>query len=152
MRTLFPALLLPLTMTLAACGGGTENPAVTDAADAMPNEIVDLPVEGNDAIGNESAVANEWTGRWIGPEGTYATILPDEEVGPGHYRINMKYGLDDSMAGDFQAVTDGETLRFTRPDGDQVLKRGDGAATGMKYLAEKSDCIYVKSGEGYCRD
>lgn len=152
MRILVPALLVPITLTLSACGGGTQTPGSTNAADAMPNEVIDLPVEGNDAIGNESAVANEWTGRWIGVEGTYATIVPDEEVGPGHYRINMKYGLDDTMAGNYSAVAEGDTLTFTRPDGDQVLKRGDGAATGMKYLAEKKDCIVVKTGEGYCRD
>ena len=46
----------------------------------------------------------------------------------------------------------GDTITFTRPDGDQILHATNGMATGLKYLATKKDCLTVKPGEGYCRD
>jgi hypothetical protein len=33
-----------------------------------------------------------------------------------------------------------------------ALHRTDGARTGMKWLADKRDCLTVAFGEGYCRD
>ena len=52
----------------------------------------------------------------------------------------------------FDGVAKGDTIVFTRPDGPQVLRETEGKDTGLKYLADKTDCLTVKPGEGYCRD
>lgn len=91
-----------------------------------------------------------WVGRWRGVEGLNLVIAKDAAAGPGHYRLTDQYSLDDK--GVFKGEAVGDTIRFTRPDGDQILRATDGAATGLKYLATKKDCLTVKPGEGYCRD
>jgi hypothetical protein len=94
--------------------------------------------------------AERWIGRWKGVEGLMLTIAADPAKRPGHYRLTDRYTLDDE--GVFDGVAKGATIVFTRPDGRQVLRATDGAATGLKYLAKKTDCLTVKPGEGYCRD
>lgn len=91
-----------------------------------------------------------WIGRWTGVEGLTLEIEEDAKGGPGHYRLNQRYTLDDKGVFLGQAV--GDTIQFHRPDGDQVLRATDGAATGLKWLATKKNCLTVKPGEGYCRD
>ncbi|WBO23522.1 hypothetical protein [Sphingomonas abietis] len=93
---------------------------------------------------------DRWIGRWRGVEGLTLVIARDAAKGPGHYRLTDQYTLDDR--GVFAGRAIGDTIQFTRPDGDQVLRAGNGAATGLKYLATKKDCLTVKPGEGYCRD
>ena len=34
----------------------------------------------------------------------------------------------------------------------ESLRPGSGVETGMKWLQDKSDCLVVKPGEGYCRE
>ena len=64
----------------------------------------------------------------------------------------MQYGLDAAAAGTFKGEAAEDGIAFTRPDGPQQLRAGDGAATGLKWLADKKDCLVVDTGEGYCRD
>jgi hypothetical protein len=63
----------------------------------------------------------------------------------------MQYGLDADAAGTFKGEAAEDGIAFTRPDGPQLLRAGDGAATGLKWLADKKDCLIVATGEGYCR-
>lgn len=107
--------------------------------------------EADPAIANATATAPDFAGRWIGPEGMFLDIAADPEVGPGHYTIRNRWGLDTEMEGAFKGTVEAGVLRFTRPDGDQTLTPGSGEATGMKYLLDKSDCLIVRTGEGYCR-
>jgi len=94
--------------------------------------------------------AEGWIGRWKGVEGLTLEIAADPAKRPGHYRLTDRYTLDDK--GVFDGVAKGDTIVFSRPDGPQVLREADGKDTGLKYLADKSDCLMVKSGEAYCRD
>ena len=68
------------------------------------------------------------------------------------YLLTMKYGLDNDDAGTFKGEANEDGITFTRPDGPQQLSAGDGEATGLKWLADKKDCLIVDTGEGYCRD
>jgi hypothetical protein len=34
----------------------------------------------------------------------------------------------------------------------ESIRATDGPATGMKWLSDKSNCLTIRSGEGYCRD
>jgi hypothetical protein len=107
----------------------------------------------NDRIGklaDPGTPTDEWVGRWRGVEGLNLVIAKDAAKGPGHYTLTQQYSLDDK--GVFEGRAVGDTIQFTRPDGDQVLRETDGAATGLKWLAGKKVCLTVKPGEGYCQD
>ena len=95
---------------------------------------------------------DKWVGKWIGVEGLHLTIAKDESIGRGHYILTMQYGLDADDSGTFKGEAAEGGIAFTRPDGPQLLRAGDGAATGMKWLAYKKDCLVVDTGEGYCRN
>lgn len=90
----------------------------------------------------------DYAGRWTGVEGMFLDVAPGAT--PGAYRLTMQYDLDHK--GSFDAMRDGDTLAFERDGKRMALKPTDGAATGLKYLAGKKDCLTVASGEGYCRD
>lgn len=88
-----------------------------------------------------------WEGRWTGVEGMYLDIQPSAE---GRYQLEMQYDLDN--AGIFTGQDGEKGIAFTRDGQRLTLIEGRGDATGLKYLAEKRDCLIVKDGEGYCRD
>ena len=97
-------------------------------------------------------LSDQWIGRWAGVEGLFLDISKDEPAGPGHYLLEMQYGLDADQRGTFEGQTTAEGIRFNREDGQHLLRAGDGETTGMKWLLEKEDCLIVKTDEGYCRD
>lgn len=99
----------------------------------------------------ETPPTDKWIGQWIGVEGLHLTIAKDDGIGRGHYLLTMQYGLDAEDAGTFKGEAAEDGIAFTRPDGPQSLRAGDGAATGLKWLADKKDCLIVATGEGYCR-
>jgi hypothetical protein len=99
----------------------------------------------------ETLPTDKWVGKWIGVEGLNLTVSKDNTIGRGHYVLTMQYGLDADDSGTFKGVATDEGISFTRPDGPQILRAGDGEATGLKWLADKKDCLVVDSGEGYCR-
>ncbi|MCK6187841.1 MULTISPECIES: lipoprotein [unclassified Pseudomonas] len=94
---------------------------------------------------------DQWLGKWVGVEGLHLTIAKDDVVGRGHYILTMQYGLDAEDSGTFKGAAFEDGIAFTRPDGPQLLRAGDGEATGLKWLADKKDCLVVNTGEGYCR-
>ena len=89
--------------------------------------------------------ADVWVGRWQGPEVTFLDITG----GPGTYRITVQ-NLDGPRS--FDAKAGSSSLVFTRDGVVETLRAGTGVDTGMKWLADKRDCLVVKAGEGYCRD
>lgn len=95
---------------------------------------------------------DKWVGKWIGVEGLNLTIAKDDSIGRGHYLLTMRYGLDADDSGTFKGEAAEDGIAFTRPDGPQLLRAGDGEATGLKWLADKKDCLIVDTGEGYCRE
>lgn len=92
-------------------------------------------------------VPDDWAGRWNGVEATYLDIRKTEQ--PGIYDIAIS-DLDRERI--FTAIADGDTLKFTRDNQDEIVMPGNGEQTGMKWLSYKKDCLIVKTGEGYCRD
>ncbi|MGP9665779.1 hypothetical protein ACT3TY_14295 [Halomonas sp. AOP22-C1-8] len=97
-------------------------------------------------------MTDQWVGRWIGVEGLFLEVSQDDSAGPGHYLLEMQYGLDADQHGTFEGQATDDGISFSRDDGQQRLRAGDGEATGLKWLAEKEDCLVVQAGEGYCRD
>jgi len=135
-KTLF---LLSTLALLAACN--QEHKAPTQPAPPSVQATLVPPTPPTD----------QWVGKWIGVEGLNLTVAKDDAVGRGHYLLTMQYGLDAEDAGTFKGEEADNGIAFTRPDGPQMLRAGDGEATGLKWLADKKDCLIVATGEGYCR-
>ena len=91
---------------------------------------------------------SELTGRWVGPEGTFAEV---ERIDRDTVRVTMRYDLD--HRGTFAGTRVGDTIRLRgRPDGPVTLTRSSGAETGMKWLDPAADCLTATVGEeAYCR-
>lgn len=132
-----PRHLLPLlacAATLCACNQ-PDPPLATPPA--QPASAV--------AAASAPEPTSAWLGRWQGPEGTYLDITG----GPGAYRVTIS-NLDGPRTFDARAGSD--SLVILRDGTTETLRPGNGVDTGMKWLADKRDCLVVKRGEGYCRD
>lgn len=136
------ALALSTIILISGCSSESEPPASSASTSDTATEQSQPDYETTD----------QWVGRWTGVEGLFLEISKDEPVGPGHYLLEMQYGLDAEQSGTFEGQATDEGISFSRDDGQQLLRAGDGEATGMKWLAEKEDCLVVVTGEGYCRD
>jgi hypothetical protein len=93
----------------------------------------------------DPAQTKQWLGRWNGPEGTYLEISGT----PADYRLTIA-NLDGPRR--FVGRAQGVKIVFVRDGVVETLSASDGDATGMKWLADKRDCLTVRRGEGYCRD
>lgn len=89
-------------------------------------------------------ISNVWLGKWNGPEGTALTIAP---TGAG-YNVTIQ-NLDGPRV--FPVSLKNDALVFTRDHVEERIRPGTGTETGMKWLADKKNCLVVKPGEGYCR-
>ena len=97
-------------------------------------------------LGPASApVPDQWLGKWNGPEGTFVQLTG----GHGKYEVTVQ-NLDGPRTFQGQAV--GDRIEFERNGVKESLRATNGAETGMKWLSDKSNCLTVRAGEGYCRD
>lgn len=117
------------------------NGTALDGAEAVPAD------EGGDDDSDTGADTPDLTGRWIGVEGMVLDVADGDA--PGRYTLTMQYDLDHK--GVFTGTASGSGIAFTRNGQSLMLRPTDGAGTGLKYLVNKTDCLTVKSGEGYCR-
>ncbi|MGO2241903.1 MAG: hypothetical protein ACTH5D_09130 [Halomonas sp.] len=136
------ALALSTMILISECSSENEPPASSTATSDTATEQNQPHYETTD----------QWVGRWIGVEGLFLEISKDESAGPGQYLLEMQYGLDAEQSGTFEGQATAEGINFSREDGQQLLRAGDGEDTGMKWLLEKEDCLIAATGEGYCRD
>lgn len=126
--------------------------ALLAACDKTPKEAPKpAPASVQATLVPETPPTDKWVAKWVGVEGLHLTIAKDDSIGRGHYLLTMQYGLDADDAGTFKGEATEDGIAFIRPDGPQLLRAGDGAATGLKWLADKKDCLIVATGEGYCR-
>jgi hypothetical protein len=88
---------------------------------------------------------DEWLGRWDGPEGTYLELSKN-----GDKYVVVIQDLDGAKK--FEGSGDGHRIRFTRDGKTEFISAGDGEAAGMKWLADKKNCLLTKKGEGWCRN
>lgn len=137
MRRPAPAVHHPLAALIAATLAGA---GCSDAG--PPPAGVPTP-----AAASASAVdPTAWLGRWTGPEGTYLEVSGGAD---GGYTLTLA-NLDGPRTFDGRRVDAG--IAFERDGRTHPLRRSDGAGTGMKWLAGKTDCLVVEPGEGFCRD
>jgi len=88
--------------------------------------------------------ADAWTGTWTGPEGTFLQIAGSR----GRYEITIK---DLDAARSYQGEAAGDRIVFSRDGIEETVRATTGTETGMKWLADKQECLTVRPGEGYCR-
>lgn len=88
---------------------------------------------------------DEWLGKWTGPEGTFLELAG----GHGKYDVTVQ-NLDGPRKFDGRYADGG--IEFDRDGTREVIRATNGAETGMKWLADKKNCLTVRTGEGYCRD
>jgi hypothetical protein len=95
---------------------------------------------------SNDALADSWRGQWTGPEGTMLLITGSQ----GEYEVVVR-NLDGPLAFAGHSVVNG--IEFTRDGTVELIRATDGQGTGMKWLAEKQDCLVIRKGEeGFCRD
>jgi len=88
---------------------------------------------------------DKWLGQWNGPEGTLLRLAGEK----GKYEITIQ-NLDGQRY--FQGNAVGDQIQFERDGVKESIRATNGADTGMKWLSDKSNCLTVRQGEGYCRD
>jgi hypothetical protein len=94
--------------------------------------------------GSAAADTDAWIGQWIGPEGTFLRL----DGGGGRYTITIQ-NLDGPMT--YQGIAVAGQIQFHRNGRKESLRATNGVGTGMKWLSDKTVCLTVLPGEGYCR-
>ena len=84
-----------------------------------------------------------WAGTWFGPEGMSLQIVA---------RPDARYDVIIDGERTFIGTGGSGHIYFERDGVQEKIQATDGEATGMKWLADKSTCLTIKEGEGYCRD
>ncbi len=140
-----------LALMLAACSGpapDTKTDGAMTSAGSVENTVIVPPDETVAEPENGTTATADPVGRWNGVEGMYLVV--SKGTAPGRYRLEMQWDLDNK--GVFDGTAKGDMIVFERKGVRQTLRPTDGAATGLKYLDGKAECLTVKPGEGYCRD
>ena len=122
-------------LSLAGCQDRPTEAAAPPAGASAPAAPAPAPAPATDA----------WLGQWNGPEGTFIQLAG----GGGKYEVTVR-NLDGPRT--FPGTAAGDRIEFERDGVKESLRATNGAETGMKWLSEKSNCLTVRSGEGYCRD
>jgi len=108
--------------------------------EAMPDSAAAVNGSGS------TLTAQAYSGRWQGVEGTYMIITPKD---------NAEFDLiiaDLDGPKTYKGMLQADGLHVKRDGEDLIVRPGNGAATGMKWLSDKKDCVIVAANEGYCRD
>ena len=125
------AASLALTVLLFGCA---ERDADTGSSNAASSNLT-----------SSDPATDKWLGQWNGPEGTFLRI----EGGKGKYEITIQ-DLDGPRT--YEGSTVGNQIHFDRNGTTESIRATNGMETGMKWLTDKSDCLTIRPGEGYCRD
>ncbi len=126
-------LLMPMTLALLLIGCSER-----DVESKVPSPAISKTAE-------RIIPTDLWLGQWNGPEGTFLRIAG----GKGTYEVKIQ-DLDGPRNFNGRAV--GEVMQFERNGVKESLHATTGSETGMKWLSDKSTCLTVRLGEGYCRN
>ncbi|MEK9209959.1 hypothetical protein [Sphingomonas sp. 2378] len=151
LREMKRILILSALIAVTACSRETpevvNNTAAASVGGPGATATAGPAGDGSTFTGMPKAKAPDYVGRWIGVEGMYLTIR--HAATPGRYRLEMQWDLDHKGA--FKGDAVGDAIVFERNGVRETLRPTNGDATGLKYLAGKTQCLTVKTGEGYCK-
>ena len=133
MNSTFRSLVACATLALLVTGCDSRKPGTAQVSAASAPDVI------------SASDADQWLGKWNGPEGTFLQLVG----GNGKYDVTVQ-NLDGPRT--FQGNAAGDQIEFVRDGVKESLRATNGAETGMKWLSEKSNCLTVRAGEGYCRD
>ena len=133
-------VFIGISFTFSACSDSDK--AAEPAPDIAP---ISTPTKATQDNNPAASTTDKWLGQWNGPEGTFLRL----EADGGKYTVTIQ-NLDGPRT--FEGVSSGNTIRFERDGIQESIHASNGAETGMKWLSEKSNCLTVRTGEGYCRD
>lgn len=156
-------IILPVAASLVLLAGCSpaQNDDVVDAnAEATLNgaEPVDMPSPPAEDAPDTNATRNgsadtaaplptdAWTGKWVGVEGLALEINKLDTPGQYDLAVSLMDGTDK-----YVGKADGDVITFTRNGVTEKIRKVRGSETGLKYLADKANCLMIKSGEGFCR-
>lgn len=125
-----PSIARLTTCCLLLGIAGCEKPPQPPAVPPLPPAAADL---------------GPWLGRWNGPEGTFLELARE---GQG-LRVTIQ-NLDGPKTYAGAVATD--HIEFERDGQVESIRATTGRETGMKWLVDKSQCLTVRTGEGFCRD
>lgn len=133
---------------LASCQQGA--PAPADPTDSPAAVLTAPPAPEPPAVPAPPLppapeLADQWLGKWIGPEGTFLELARNGDA----YSVTIQ-SLDGPASYQGKAALD--RLEFMRDGKLESIHASSGAETGMKWLLEKKSCLTIKTGEGFCRD
>lgn len=131
----YGASILLLSLFVSACG--QEKTVPPPEPEVKPQRAVSDTVF--------LSLTDTWIGEWKGPEGTMLKISGAE----GRYRIAIT-NLDVTKTYSGNSVNN--RIVFMRDGKEKQIQATDGMGTGMKWLSEKSNCLTIAAGEGFCRD
>jgi hypothetical protein len=100
---------------------------------------------GRDIAPSAAPSTDAWIGRWNGPEGTFLNL----EGSKGNYRVTIQ-NLDGPRT--YQGTSAGGQIHFERNGVSESIHATNGVETGMKWLSDKTLCLTIRTGEGYCRE
>lgn len=135
-----PLLPLMASIVLAMSVAGCQDRGTESAAPAASS-----PPAASPAPKPAAPATDQWVGQWNGPEGTFLALAG----GGGQYEVTVR-NLDGPRT--FAGTAAGDRIEFERDGVKESIRATNGAETGMKWLAEKKNCLTVRAGEGYCRD
>jgi len=137
-------------LLLAACARGEDAHPPDNMVTGEENAAITVEDElaANAANASDDArPTDSWIGKWVGVEGLVLDIQPAGE--PGRYVLSVTL-LDGTRT--YEGIADGERISFTREGQAQFIRAATGKETGLKWLADKQDCLMIEPGEGFCRD
>lgn len=133
-------LSLSVAIGLSAC-----SPKVAaDHSASAAAESAAVSMATTPAVSVAAIDPSAFTGKWTGPEGTALTITPQG----ADYKVTVQ-NLDGPR--DFVGTAADGGIQFIRDGQTFVIRPGSGEETGMKWLADKDNCLIVAPGEGFCR-
>ena len=121
-----------------------------DNASVATNVAAEETLDDVDPTGNAAAAklpTDAWIGKWLGVEGLVLDIQPAGE--PAHYVLSVTL-LDGTNS--YDGTADGAMIRFIRNGRPESIRAATGAETGLKWLADKQNCLMIREGEGFCRE
>ncbi len=142
----------PLLLCLSACDRNTTLTTPTNTTSSSASSLATLSTEttakdietNNIAAIDKEFITDKWIGQWNGPEGTFLRI----DGNAGHYNLTIQ-NLDGPLS--YTGIGVGEKIQFERNGVKETIHASNGAETGMKWLSDKSNCLTIRAGEGYCK-
>ena len=133
-------IALLMTVVLPGCKDRNQSAARSSGTSSNPP-----PPKSTAALPATNNATDKWLGNWSDPEGTYLVLSKN-----GDKYVVLINSLDGPAT--YEGTSTGERIEFQRNGKTESIHAGNGHDTGMKWLMDETNCLIIKTGEGFCRD